>query len=387
MSQVIKKINFNHSFIFFIFCNIFSLLIFKMNINISPLICLFLILLIGVSHGSLDHIKGKKLFEILKIKNISSFYLIYILITFFIIILWIFLPTFSLIIFLIIASFHFGKEDTEFLFFERSYPIQLMYLLKGSLVILAPMYFHFDETISIFKLLLVENETFYTILSFVEEKNILLLSIIISSISSIYLFTKQFEIKKFTIFLDYFSIILLNYFLSPLVAFTMYFCFLHSIRHSITLVFEIDKNNLKNGVLTFIKKAMPLTFLTAVLCIVGLYFLNKNYGFDNSILTLNLYLTPLIAFTIYFCFLHSIRHSISLAIELDPDSLVNGFRLFVKKALPLTILTAVFSFIALYLLSYSNNLDGALLKIIFIGLASLTFPHILLEYFLEKNEK
>ena len=310
MSQVIKKINFNHSFIFFIFCNIFSLLIFKMNINISPLICLFLILLIGVSHGSLDHIKGKKLFEILKIKNFSFFYLIYILITFFIIILWIFLPTFSLIIFLIVASFHFGKEDTEFLFFERSYLIQLMYLLKGSLVILAPMYFHFDETISIFKLLLVENETFYTILSFVEEKNILLLSIIISSISSIYLFTKQFEIKKFTIFLDYFSIILLNYFLSPLVAFTMYFCFLHSIRHSITLVFEIDKNNLKNGVLTFIKKAMPLTFLTAVLCIVGLYFLNKNYGFDNSIL-----------------------------------------------------------------------------KLIFIGLASLTFPHILLEYFLEKNEK
>ena len=106
-----------------------------------------------------------------------------------------------------------------------------------------------------------------------------------------------------------------------------------------------------------------------------------------SILTLNLYLTPLIAFTIYFCFLHSIRHSISLAIELDPDNVVNGFRLFVKKALPLTILTAVFSFIALYLLSYSNNLDGALLKIIFIGLASLTFPHILLEYFLEKNEK
>ena len=31
------------------------------------------------------------------------------------------------------------------------------------------MYFHFDETISIFKLLLVKNETFYTILSFVEE--------------------------------------------------------------------------------------------------------------------------------------------------------------------------------------------------------------------------
>ena len=106
-----------------------------------------------------------------------------------------------------------------------------------------------------------------------------------------------------------------------------------------------------------------------------------------SILTLNLYLTPLIAFTIYFCFLHSIRHSISLAVELDSDSVVNGFKLFIKKALPLTILTGVFSLIALYLLSNSYHLDSAILKVIFIGLASLTFPHILLEYFLEKNEK
>jgi len=46
-----------------------------------------------------------------------------------------------------------------------------------------------------------------------------------------------------------------------------------------------------------------------------------------------------------------------------------------------------FQHTGLYLLSYSNNLDSAILQIIFIGLASLTFPHILLEYFLEKNEK
>ena len=34
-----------------------------------------------------------------------------------------------------------------------------------------------------------------------------------------------------------------------------------------------------------------------------------------------------------------------------------------------------------------GSLHIAILKIIFIGLASLTFPHILLEYLLEKNEK
>ena len=67
----IKKINLNHSFIFFLFCNIFSLILFKFsNFILSPLFCLFLILIIGVSHGSLDHVKGGKLLKIFKIENI-----------------------------------------------------------------------------------------------------------------------------------------------------------------------------------------------------------------------------------------------------------------------------------------------------------------------------
>ena len=72
MINKIKKINLNHSFIFFLLSAIFSLIIFKINnFSISPLICLLLILTIGVSHGSLDHIKGKKLFNILNIEKIS----------------------------------------------------------------------------------------------------------------------------------------------------------------------------------------------------------------------------------------------------------------------------------------------------------------------------
>ncbi len=265
---------------------------------------------VGVSHGSLDHIKGKKLLRLFNIKSTYIFYIIYILISATVLVTWMILPSMTLILFLIIASYHFGKEDTQFLINDSSYFTQILYFFKGFLIILAPLYFHFQETIAIFKLLLVDNELFYSNLNFIESNNVIQIGIICSTLSSIFLFLMNFEIKKFVVFLDYFSILILNY-----------------------------------------------------------------------------YLSPLIAFTVYFCFLHSIRHSISLAIDLDPNSLINGFRLFVKKALPLTILTAVFSFFVLYLLSYSNNLDSAILKIIFIGLASLTFPHILLEYFLEKNEK
>ena len=311
MNNQIKKINFNHSFIFFLFCNIFSLITFKINFfTISPLICLFLILIIGVSHGSLDHIKGKKLLKIFELNNVYIFYLTYILIAISVIILWKIIPSISLLFFLIVASFHFGKEDTQFLINENSYYIQLLFLLKGSLIILAPMYFHFDETVSIFKMLLIDNEFFYKSLGFIETNKILLFGIILSTLSSILLFTKKFELKKFTIFLDYFSILIINYYFSPLVAFTFYFCFLHSIRHSVALMYELDEKNLKNGLKVFIRKATPLTILTAAFSLIGLFLLNNVYDFDSSIL-----------------------------------------------------------------------------KIIFIGLASLTFPHILLEYLIEKNEK
>ena len=311
MNNKIKKFNLNHSFIFFLFSNIFSLILFKINnFNISPLICLLFILSIGVSHGSLDHIKGKKLLKIFNFQQVSIFYLTYILIAFFVIITWILIPSVSLIIFLIVASFHFGKEDTQFLINENSYFNQLLFFFKGLLIIIAPMFFHFEETVSLFKLLLVDNEIFYSSLSFIESSNALHIAIILSTLSNIYFFLKRFEIKKFTIFLDYFSILILNYYLSPLIAFTVYFCFLHSIRHSISLIYEIDNDDFKNGLKIFTKKALPLTILTAVFCLIGLYFLNNNYDFNSSIL-----------------------------------------------------------------------------KIIFIGLASLTFPHILLEYFLEKNEK
>ncbi len=311
MNNRSKKINFNHSFIFFLVCNIFSLIAIKFNtLTISPFICLLLILSIGISHGSLDNLKGKKLFQIFKVKKFYIFYLAYILIAIIVIILWILMPYVSLIIFLMVASYHFGKEDTQFLIVENSYYNQFLFLLKGSLIVCAPIYFHFDETISIFKLLFIENENFYNFLDLIESKKIFLYCIILSTLANILLFTKNFELKKFTIFLDYFSIIIINYYFSPLVAFTIYFCFLHSVRHSISLMSELDEDDLGNGFKIFVKKALTLTIITAIFCVIGLYLLNNNYNFESAIL-----------------------------------------------------------------------------KIIFIGLASLTFPHILLEYLIEKNEK
>ena len=82
-----EKINFKHSIIFFNFCILISP--FYLLLNFEPIIfCLFLILILGISHGALDNIKGKKLLKFFGYKSIISFYLAYILISLLIIILW-----------------------------------------------------------------------------------------------------------------------------------------------------------------------------------------------------------------------------------------------------------------------------------------------------------
>jgi beta-carotene 15,15'-dioxygenase len=311
MHSLIKKINLYHSIIFFIFSCFIALVVNQFeNLIVSPVLCLFLILTIGISHGALDNQKGKKLSQLYNIKKSYFFYLIYSLIGISVIIFWLFFPTVSLILFLIVSSYHFGKEDIEFLINNKNVSNLILYFLKGSLIIIAPLMFHFVETINIFKLLLIENEKFYLFLNFIEDNSILFVALSISLLSSIYYFLKDFKIINILIFLDFFSIIVLNYFLTPVIAFTIYFCFLHSFRHSISLITELNENNFKIGAITFIKKAMPLTVLTAIFYVISLYFLSNFY-----------------------------------------------------------------------------QLNDAILKVIFIGLASLTFPHILLEYILNKNEK
>ncbi|MDA9722953.1 Brp/Blh family beta-carotene 15,15'-dioxygenase [Candidatus Pelagibacter sp.] len=295
------KINFYHSLIFFNLC-IFLSGIEYLREGSFLIISLFLILTIGISHGSLDHIKGKKLIKYFGYKSMSIFYLSYLFIGAVTILIWLVFPKFLLFLFLIIAAFHFGKEDSEFINQKKNF--ELIYFFKGSLIITSPLFFHKEETVAIFKTLNLNISNNLLI-----SNEILFIFILLSLISGIILSLNKSIETKSLLLMDYLSILILNYFLNPIIAFTIYFCFLHSIRHSISLIRELNKN-LKKGLPVFIKKAFPLTILTILGYVVSISILN-NYNEFNE--------------TIY--------------------------------------------------------------RVIFIGLASLTFPHILLEYLIEKNEQ
>ena len=292
-----NQINKYHTILLFLLSLSFLILRIDFQAKNITIVCFFLIATIGVSHGSLDNFKGNKLLKILKIKNKFLFYLIYIFVSLAVIGSWLIFPLLTLAIFLIVAAYHFGKEDSVFGKVNKFKLLNLLLFLKGSLIILAPLYFHHYETIQIFKILGVK----------LIQYNISLIIILMSlSLISNFFINKNILLSL----LDSFTVIILNMNFEPLLAFTVYFCFLHSIRHSLSLVQDINSKNLKKGLISFLKKAFPLTIVTAFGFVIAVFLLNEYY-----------------------------------------------------------------------------LLDSAILKVIFIGLASLTFPHILLEYLLEKNEK
>ena len=290
------QINKYHTILLFLLSLSFLIFDFDFQTKNITVICFFLIATIGVSHGSLDDLKGIKLLKIFHIKNKLLFYFTYIFVSLVVISSWLIFPFFILAFFLIIASYHFGKEDSVSGKRNNFKFINLLFFLKGALIILAPLYFHSYETIKIFKILDVK---------FNQYNNVIIVLISLSLISNFFI-NKNILLSL----LDSFTIIILNINFDPLLAFTIYFCFLHSIRHSLTLIQDINNRNLKKGLISFLKKALPLTVVTASGFLIAVFLLNEYY-----------------------------------------------------------------------------LLDSAILKVVFIGLASLTFPHILLEYLLEKNEK
>ena len=121
------------------------------NNNTTKSNMFFLIATIGVSHGSLDNYKGKKLLKFYKLKNSIIFYLSYIFVAIFIIFIWKVLPSFTLLIFLLIAAYHFGKEDGFKSLSKIKQPeLKIIYYFsRGAIIIISPLVFHPNETIEI----------------------------------------------------------------------------------------------------------------------------------------------------------------------------------------------------------------------------------------------
>ena len=131
------------------------------------------------------------------------------------------------------------------------------------------------------------------------------------------------------------------------------------------------------GVWLFLDVLMVL----AVACIVETLLFKKPqertaFGLEIGALSLLfMVFPPLLGFAVYFCFVHSFRHFSSMRTVLQ--STVSSLRI-TQTTVVFSLLTWAFGLVVLAQQSASIGVEPALLRVVFIGLAALTVPHMLL---------
>ncbi len=118
--------------------------------------------------------------------------------------------------------------------------------------------------------------------------------------------------------------------------------------------------------------------LLPMLLIVLLYNI-RNDKIVLNIITITLtafFLNPLIYFLCYFCFFHSVKN-----FKESKNFLFSDNKPLQNKVILLNLLLTIFLSIIIFKFFLIGSIEDRLLKIIFIGLASLTVPHMLLKAF------
>lgn len=96
---------------------------------------------------------------------------------------------------------------------------------------------------------------------------------------------------------------------------------------------------------------------------------------------------PLAAFGVYFCFIHSVRHLVQIAKARQPHSYRQAARWLWRESWPVVGLTLILGAVLMWYWGGGLNLDALILRLLFVGLAALTMPHMLLTYWWHRRGK
>ena len=234
---------------------------FSNNQNLTISVSFVLVSTIGIYHGAFDINKVHKISKYYDLK-IFNFTHIYVLILFSVIFFWLLTPVFTLLLFLFISIHHFGSE--EYTYFNSS-PNFLTSLIRGLPVITLPIILSYDETISILETLrLVNNSKAFASI----ESNYIILTALLA-INFVLSFKHINNTLNRIIFnSDIILLVIINYIFDPILAFTLYFCFLHSLRN-------ISKSNYNAGNLVALsrKKALFISLTSFTILLFSLIYL------------------------------------------------------------------------------------------------------------------
>ena len=198
--------------------SLISLSLGDFNEKISLVLLAVFIVMLGVPHGSLDTLFAKELFSLGQLKKWSKFILIYSIIAALVVAFWWLLPTLFLILFLTLSIIHFSDD------LIAGTP-KLSRILYGGIIIFLPALLYSNELTRLYAYLIeIEHaKLLVTICHYIAFPWMLCLLIII------------YQLCRSNIVgsLEVAAVAMLAIFTPPLLAFTVYFCAMHSARHLI----------------------------------------------------------------------------------------------------------------------------------------------------------
>ncbi|MBC7757042.1 MAG: Brp/Blh family beta-carotene 15,15'-dioxygenase [Bdellovibrio sp.] len=184
--------------------------------NFNLVFLALLIILFGMPHGALDTLFAKELFNLGQLKKWPKFIFYYLMVSLVIVTFWLIAPTLFLLCFLMISIAHFADD------LVAGTP-KLSRTLYGGIIIFLPAILHANDLARLYAYL-VDIE---------QAKRIVTVSHYIAFLWLAGLLVVLYQLSRSNIVscLEISGIIMLAIFTPPLVAFTVYFCAMHSLRH------------------------------------------------------------------------------------------------------------------------------------------------------------
>jgi Brp/Blh family beta-carotene 15,15'-monooxygenase len=255
------------------------------SLALHLLILVLLLPLLGIPHGALDYpLASSFLLERFGLRWSIVFVLSYLVCMAVVIIAWWIFPIQSFGFFLILTWYHFGTGDTiasttksKIFNFAEGFS-------RGGIVLVFSAYFSTQEVLKLFSFLVPEQGAMFLIDMLTALLPFLVITLFISICWSIFNF-KHFHspIELFRA-CELIMLVILFIYLPALLAFTIYFNFLHSVRHMLWVASGTNQVDKSDGISGMILKTMLVTFATLVLGSI-VYLAMGSINFDMSLLT------------------------------------------------------------------------------------------------------
>jgi len=221
------------------------------------------IVLLGVPHGSLDVLFALRAYELNSLKAWVVFLMAYLLVAMGIILLWLLLPVWFFIGFLIFSALHFSDDLNT----PNHLLIKLSY---GAAVICLPSIVHGEALVGLYAVFVDASvaQRIVTISQWLTYPILLLMGIM--------LFNRQINIREK---LDAYAVLAIMTLLPPILAFAVYFCLMHSARHLIRSHAFFGKLNARLFIM-----ALVLPTLAVIIMACGVWFFTKTLKFELDLI-------------------------------------------------------------------------------------------------------